>query len=622
MKRTGCWLGSKSQHNLVRGLPHSSNREIGLQTYAGVTQPSPPPQIFALQPLASPRGYSSAFQPAFSTPARTSASSLHPSSAFSLRSVQSTLPSTLSNATSSSQPSAIDQGSPASSKTSEHLHWCNICEHPNVIGTCDAYKRHMRTHETIYTCMPDGPVKSTEASKECYFCGAPDPDPTHLATHSVSKCFGQYAKRQSYTRRVNLSNHIKDVHNSSEDHAFALAKAWVDPHKNKRKFFSCGFCICCFPTLVEKSNHIDMEHWRQHQDLKEWDNNKVILGLLLQPGVEQEWHQLLMSSGIDPEFDPLFNPAPQWALSVVEYVQLQLEIREDSAAALAGLAFETSSYHFGSQANLFDGTLQPCNQGMDISSHPSIVQNTISTMQLPNRDFLQISGDSSIIDNHLRASHEHRANGYQGDAPGFAQILPDIEHRRLQSTNGLYEDIATNCQQESRFHDHSNLFDLDPPGGTTGSMFDLETPSSSPWTTYTTSKRLGLAQDSILSEAPSGIQASFEPTLSAMHMDIASDRPADQPGIDLLQHDSPPRGNLSSSVDEATPYVPARRKSSRPKVIGGSKRKLSGSPGPESRWDRETNPIVVEMGRGSRDHRHDDRLRSKKRIEGYNGHDR
>ena len=479
----------------------------------------------------------------------------------------------------------------------------------------------MREHETEYTCMPDGPVKSTEASKECYFCGAPDPNQTHLATHSVSKCSGQYAKRQSYTRRVNLSNHIRDVHKTSEDHAFALAKAWGDSHKNKRKFFSCGFCISGFPTLVGKSNHIDTEHWRQHQDLKEWDNNKVILGLLLQPGVEQEWHRLLMSAGIDPGFDPLFNPAPQWALSVVENVQLQLEIGEDPPAALAELAFETSSYRLSSQANIFDGSLQTCDQGVDISSHPSIMQNTISTTQLPNQEFLQISGDLPIENNLLHASDGHRANIYHGDAPSFAQILPEIEHR-LPSTIGLYEDVATNCQQKSGFYDHSNLFGLDPPEGTTGSVFGLETPSSSPWSTYTASQRPGFTQDPGFPEVTGGNQMSFDPTLSAMHMDIAADRSAEQPEIDLPQHDSPPRGNLFPLVDEATPYVPGRGKSSRPKVIGGFKRKLSGSPRPDSRWDPETNPIVVEMGGGSRDRHHDDHLRSKRRIEGYNGHDR
>ncbi|KAK0507219.1 hypothetical protein JMJ35_010257 [Cladonia borealis] len=573
----------------------------GLQVAARsrVTQPLSTPQTSALQTIASPRGYSPALQPAPSTPTRTSASSLHPSSAFSFRSVQSTHPSTLSNVTSSSQPSVIDQGSPASSKTSDHLHWCNKCEHPKAIESCDGYKRHMREHETIYHCMPDGPVKYTEAGQECYFCGAPDPEETHLATHAVSKCCGQYAKRQTYTRRVNLSNHIRDVHKTSEDHASALAQSWADFNKNKIKFFSCGFCICCFPTLAEKSNHIDMEHWRQHQELKEWNNNKVILGLLLQPGVKEEWHQRLMSAVIGPEFDPLFNPAPQWASSEVEHLQLQLEIGEDSAAALARLAFERSSYYLGCEANISDGTLQLYNQGVDLFDYPSIVQNTINTMQLPSHEFLQNSGNLSSIDDRLRASHGYRANSYHGDAPGFAQILPG--HHRLPSTVGVYEGTATNYPQITGFRNHGNLFDLDPSRDMTSSMLDSETPFSSPWSMYTASQRPRSAQDPMFSEVQSSIQASFDPTLSAMHMDIASDRSTDQAEIDLPQHESTPMGNLTSSVDEATLVVPARRKSSRPTVIVGSKRKLSDSPRPESRGEGETNPVVMKTVRGYRD---------------------
>ena len=586
--------------------------------HAGVTQSSSTPQTSALQPIANPRDYSTALQSAFSTPTRTSASSLHPSSAFSLRSIQSTHPSTLSNATSSSQPSVIDQGSPASSKTSDHLHWCHICEHPKVFETCDGYKRHMREHETIYTCMPYGPVRPTEAGGECYFCGASNPNETHLATHDVSKCYGQSAKR--YTRKINMHNHIKDIHKASEDHASALAKAWVDPHRNKRKFFSCGFCICCFPTLVKKSNHIDLEHWRKHQELNAWDNDKVILGLLLQPGVKEEWHQRLMSAGIDPQFDPLFNPAPHWDRSVVEQLQLQLEIGEGPPSSLAGLAFETSSYYSSYQNNISNGNLnfQPCNEGVGIFGYHSTEQNTIDTMQLPNQEFLQISRGSLMNNNHLRTSHGHRANSYHGDASDFVQILPEIEHRP-QFKTGLYENIATNLQQTSGFYDHSNPFDTEPPGGATGNSFDLETPSSSPWSPFTASRRPHLAQDPIISEVQSSIQTSFDPTISAMHMDIASDRSLDQAEIDLPQHESTPIENLTSSVDEATLYVPARRKSPRPTVIVGSKRKLSDSPRPDNRWAPETNPVVVEMGRGSRDRHHDDRLRGKKRVEGYNG---
>ena len=622
MKKIGCRLGSRLQHNVVSALLHLANRRTGLQAYAVVKQPSSTPQISPLQSIASPRGYSRALQPALSTPSRTSASSLHPSSAFSLRTAQSTAISTLSNATSYSHPSAIDQGSPTSSKTDDHLHWCHICEHPEGIGTCDGYKRHMREHETEHTCMPDGPVKVTEAGADCCFCGASNPNHSNLASHDVFKCYVQYAKRQSYTRRVNLRNHIKDAHNTSEDHASALAKAWGDCHKNRRKFFSCGFCICHFPTLKEQISHLDGKHWSQHQELKEWDINKVILGLLLQPGVKEAWNQLLILGGIDPAFHPEFNPAPQWLPPVVKQVQSQLEIGKAPAAALAELAFQKSSFYSIYQAMISNRTLQPSNWNMEVVGHPSIEQNAISTTHLPDEDFLQISGDSPIVDNRLRASLKDRTNSYHENALSFAQILPEVEYGRFQSNIGSFEDTGMNSQQHIGSHDHSNPFYPDPSGGTMGNMFESEAPSSSPWSTYTASQRPGLAQDPMLSEVRSDSQASFDSIPSGVHMDIASDHSTDQPESYLQHYDSTIMERLSSSVDEATPIIPsplpARKKSCRPIVIGGSKRKPSSSPTRESRWDRETNPIIVEMGRGSV---HEDRFRSRKRIEGYNSHD-
>ena len=595
---------------------HSSKRGTGLQAYAGVKQPSSTAQSSPFESNANPPGYPPTSQPAFSTPARTSASSLHPSSALSRRTVQSTLPSSLSSTTSYSQPSATDQGSPTSSKTGDHLHWCNICENPKEIRTCDGYKRHMREHETIYQCMPNGPVRSTEAGTECYFCGASNPDQSHLDKHHVSKCSGQ-----SYTRRVHLSHHIKEVHITSESYASALAKAWGDPHKNKRKFFSCGFCICCFNTLKEISNHIDIEHWRQHQELKQWNNNKVILGLLLQPGVKEAWQQLLMLADINLEFDPQYNPAPQWPTSVIEQVQLQLEIRKDSAPALAKLAFDKSSYYSIYQANISSSTFQPYNEDVDMSRAPPIEQNFMSTMQLPSEEFLEIPDDPSIIDPRRRVSHGHRNNSYHENAPDFAHILSEMQNERLPSTAGLYEDTAISPEQITGFHNHSNPF-LDPSGATMGDRFELEAPSSSPWSPFTASQKPDLAQGPMLSEVRSDGQASFDAILSGPHMDIVSDNPNDQPETDMQHYDPTIMETLSSSVHEGTYNIPsrppARRISRQPIVTGGSKRKPSNSPMGESRWDPEPNPIVVEMGRGSV---HEDRFRSRKRIEGYNSHD-
>ena len=459
--------------------------------------------------------------------------------------------------------------------------------------------------------MADGPVKVTEAA-ECCFCGAPN-DEAHLATHDVSKCYGQDAK--SYTRRVNLSKHIQDIHKTSETRASALAEAWGDYHKNKRKFFSCGLCICHFPTLKEQISHIDGKHWSQHQVLKEWDDNKVILGLLLQPGVREAWHQLLILARIDPAFRREFTPAPQWLPSVVKQVQSQLEVGEAPAAALAELALQTSTLNPIYQAMISNGTLQPSNWNMEVLGHPSIDQNPIIATQLPDEGSLQISVDSPIVDNHLRASHRDQANSYHENGPGFVQILAELEHGPLQTSIESFEDTGMNSQQHIGSHDHSNPVDLDLLWGTTGSVLDCGPFSSPPWSTYAVSQRPGLAQDTMFAEESNGVQASLDPSVAGAPMDIASDSSAAQPGTYLLHHGSKIMERLPPLVDEAMPIipnrVPARRKSRQTIVIRGSKRKPSSSP---TRADHND----FEVGRGSVQ---EERFRNKKRIEGYNSHD-
>ena len=607
------WLNFAAQYRQC--TLHSTKRGTGLQAYAGAKQPSSTAQSSPFESIANPRGYSPAFQPWFSTPAHTSASSLHPSSALSRRTVQRTLRTSLSSTTSYSQPSATDQGSPTSSKTGDHLHWCNICENPKEIGTCDGYKKHMKEHETICRCMPNGPVKFTKAGTECYFCGAPNPDQSHLDEHHVSQCSGQ-----SYTRKGLLSQHIKDVHIASESYASALAKAWYDPNKNNKEFFSCGFCICYFNTRKDISNHIDMKHWRQHQELKQWNNNTVILGLLLRPGVKEAWEQLLKSARINLELDPHNNQAPQWPTSVIKHVQLQLEIREGSAPALARLAFEKSSYYSMYQANISNGTLQPFNEDVNIFRAPPMEQNSMSTMQLPSEESLEFPGGLSTIDPRRRVSHGHQNDSCHENAPDPAQILHEMQNEQLPSTAGLYENIAISAEQVTGFHNHSNPF-LDPLGGTMGDMFEWEAPSSSPWSPYTASQKPDLTQGPMLSEVRSDGQASFDAIMSGAHMDTASGNPHDQPEDYMQHYGAMITETLSSSVHEGTHIIPsrapARRKSRKPIVIGGPKRKPSSSPTGESRSDPEPNPIVVEMGRGSV---HEDRCRGRKRIEGYNSH--
>ena len=177
---------------------------------------------------------------------------------------------------------------------SSHSHWCTICEHPRMISTCDGWKRHMREHETIYPCN---------------MCGT----------------------KISYSRRVNILNHLSRAHGQSNDEAHILAETWRRELKNKlKKAYACGFCIQTFRTHSDQLNHIDREHWRHNQEISEWDLNKVICGLLLQPNIQSSWRNLLKNTSSVTR-DLTWNTSE--AMGLIRRLQSSEEPADDLAAA-------------------------------------------------------------------------------------------------------------------------------------------------------------------------------------------------------------------------------------------------------------------------------------------------
>lgn len=192
----------------------------------------------------------------------------------------------------------------AVSSSTEHQHWCLVCENPRPILTCDGWKRHMREHETKYACLA---CKSQK-------------DPSH-------------ASIPMYTRKVNLVEHLKRHHNL---HETAHVDSWRQTQRFR--FYSCGFCISLFERLIEYLNHIDGQHFKHHETIEHWDKSKVIFGLLRQPLVEDAWRRTLVSYDISEQH--LFA----WDLDATSDLQHRLEISEETPEALALAALMASTY--------------------------------------------------------------------------------------------------------------------------------------------------------------------------------------------------------------------------------------------------------------------------------------
>lgn len=118
----------------------------------------------------------------------------------------------------------------------------------------------------------------------------------------------------------------------------ALADQWRCGFN--KKYFSCGLCVMIFFSIIDRSNHIDNEHWKQGQNMGAWELSNLIRGLLLEPEVQAAWRVLL---GSDPH---LIESDLRWEVPLAEGLQLRLEMGEEPGPVLARAALELSNYEW------------------------------------------------------------------------------------------------------------------------------------------------------------------------------------------------------------------------------------------------------------------------------------
>lgn len=121
--------------------------------------------------------------------------------------------------------------------------------------------------------MPHGPVVNTQHGSICVLCRTEDPSADHQAWHNTSTCVGKFIKK---SRRTDMITHLAQQHRVHSQVGAALADQWR--YDSKKKHFSCGFCVAIFPSILERSNHIDNEHWRHGQNMDTWELSLLIRG--------------------------------------------------------------------------------------------------------------------------------------------------------------------------------------------------------------------------------------------------------------------------------------------------------------------------------------------------------
>ncbi len=334
----------------------------------------------------------------------------------------------------------------------------------------------MREHEIEYPCMPDGIAEMTRAGPRCWFCSSPWPDQDHLNIHLIAQCRESDGRPRNYTRMANLINHVEHFHGASDGRR--LAEKWRNTNKNGKKYYACGFCISCYTSLAEQTNHIDVQHWNHGQELKDWQPNNVILGLLLQPNVHDAWNGLVARHNV-PRATHF-----SWHTSIIGDLQQKLEQSRDSAENLARWTFMQSSYYQRHGAEIEtsaqSGLLDNACREPRVALTPQMPEKESGTVQTyePSMGHVRIppSLPSHPLANHMRYAHANMPNSnmsdYGSNLSGFRYGLsggPDTPPRPHPGAGG--RDISRNPTHPNMDFDNSS----DQPWSNTSNAMHADT---------------------------------------------------------------------------------------------------------------------------------------------------
>ena len=207
-----------------------------------------------------------------------------------------------------------------SSKIADNHYWCTICDELKSYKDGGSWKKHEKEHETIFICRLDNTAESSGLGQD------------HAPKPFACK------RRNMMVAHLNRLHGIIDAHQGRD-----LANQWR--HTVQKQAWSCGFCISVFLTFQDRLRHIDLEHFRKHQSIHEWNSNKVILGLLQQPKMVRAWKTKIASlaSWKHPE-------SFVWDKAIAQDLRATLEIGpsdDDHANALAHAVYSASNTNEG-----------------------------------------------------------------------------------------------------------------------------------------------------------------------------------------------------------------------------------------------------------------------------------
>ena len=146
-----------------------------------------------------------------------------------------------------------------------------------------------------------------------------------------------------------MVNHLNKLH------AVQAGRDLADRFRvtDEKQAWSCGFCGSLFLDFKDRLKHIDTEHFRKYESMQQWDFNKVIQGLLLQPRMENAWKKRTAS------LIPWVQPEDFiWTEAFAKNMRPKLEIGPSDESDADRLADEIYSAR-KPQGSLNEGAMDP-----------------------------------------------------------------------------------------------------------------------------------------------------------------------------------------------------------------------------------------------------------------------
>ena len=188
-------------------------------------------------------------------------------------------------------------------------YWCTVCEIPKPYKDSGSWKKHEKEHETTFVCQLDSAAHPTMADQT-----------------PGTRAF-------SCKRRDIMVNHLNKSHGTPVQEGRVLADQWR--FTVEKQAWSCGFCGSFFLDFKDRLRHIDIEHFRKYESMRQWDFNMVVRGLLMQPKMKNAWKKRTASLSPWVQSEDLI-----WTKDFARNMRLQLEIGPSNESDANRLADE------------------------------------------------------------------------------------------------------------------------------------------------------------------------------------------------------------------------------------------------------------------------------------------